>query len=392
MLKQNAYFWGMKIKKLGISNFKSLVDFELVDLKSFCAFVGPNASGKSNIFEALEFTNYLIRYTNEAPNFFGGMQEIISFVDQPGRSKLSGDTISFTYSFDDKIEIGIHGNQYEDRYAFNGAHYEFDLDQSSLVNEVQEPYVTYGRQQGEFEKYLPFFEINDPQKRKSFISQWKKKGYQYANDFEQFADNYSRIFVGKSALNRIPATNTKLSADASNLSQIIGIIFENQIKRNDFIEWLRILIPEFKNIEVKKSNIDGSYDFFIYEKGSKRPFSRNLISDGTYNILSLMAAVYQSNQPQFLCIEEPENGLHPQAIEFLVDFFREKSEGEGHHIWLNTHSQTLVRCLEIDEIILINKVDGATKAKQLTKDDEVNIKTDEAWLSNALGGGVLWSK
>jgi len=191
---------------------------------------------------------------------------------------------------------------------------------------------------------------------------------------------------------RTPDVNTKLSPDASNLQQIIGLIFEDEIRRNNFIEWLRILIPEFKNIEVKKSNIDGSYDFFIYEKGSDKPFPRHLISDGTYNILSLMAAVYQSNQPQLLCIEEPENGLHPQAIELLVDFFREKCEEEGHHIWLNTHSQTLVRCLEIHEIILVNKIDGATKAKQLTKDDEVDIRTDEAWLSNALGGGVLWSK
>lgn len=105
-----------------------------------------------------------------------------------------------------------------------------------------------------------------------------------------------------------------------------------------------------------------------------------------------MAAVYQTNKPQFLCIEEPENGLHPQAIELLMDFFREKCEQEGHFIWLNTHSQALVRSLRIEEVILVNKIDGRTRAKQLTKEDEIDIKTDEAWLSNALGGGVLWSK
>ena len=105
-----------------------------------------------------------------------------------------------------------------------------------------------------------------------------------------------------------------------------------------------------------------------------------------------MAAVYHSSQPQFLCIEEPENGLHPQAIQLLVDFFREKCEQEGHYIWLNTHSQTLVRCLEIDEVILVNKINGKTKAKQLKKADKIDIKTDEAWLSNALGGGILWSR
>ena len=107
----------------------------------------------------------------------------------------------------------------------------------------------------------------------------------------------------------------RLSPDASNLSHIIGTIFQDEVKHGDFIEWLRILIPEFNDIEVKKSNIDDSFDFFIYEK----------------------------------------------------------CEEKGHHIWLNTHSQTLVRCLEIDEIILVNKINGETKAKQLTKEDEINI-------------------
>jgi AAA15 family ATPase/GTPase len=69
----------MKIKKLQIKNFKSLVDFELEDLKPFCAFVGPNASGKSNIFEALEFTNYVARFSINAPEFFGGKNSILSF-------------------------------------------------------------------------------------------------------------------------------------------------------------------------------------------------------------------------------------------------------------------------------------------------------------------------
>ena len=69
----------MRIKKIQIKNFKSLVDFELQDLKPFCAFVGPNASGKSNIFEALEFTNFIFRYGFEAPDFFGGFQNTFSY-------------------------------------------------------------------------------------------------------------------------------------------------------------------------------------------------------------------------------------------------------------------------------------------------------------------------
>lgn len=228
--------------------------------------------------------------------------------------------------------------------------------------------------------------------RKNFVEKWIANRNSYEQEFEIFIDNFTRLFVGKSQLNRTNQIRNELLSDASNLSQILGQIFEDNLKRTDFIDWLRILIPEFRNIEIKKSNIDGSFEFFLYEKSSDKPFPKYLISDGTYNLLALMAAVYQSNRPQFLCIEEPENGLHPQAIQLLVDFFREKCEEEGHHIWLNTHSQTLVKCLDIDEIILVNKINGETKAKQLTKEDNIDIKTDEAWLTNALGGGVLWSK
>ena len=362
----------MRIKKLNIKNFKSLVDFELENLKPFCVFVGPNASGKSNIFEALEFTNYFVKYTVEAPSFFGGVKNIYSYyptrVEETNFQSDLSEALVFNYSFEDGIQ----------------------LDAVAQIIQQEEHQSTFPAMSGTLKpEQLNFYNIRDLQKRKQFINQWKNRGNPYHFDFEQFIDNFSRIFVGKPQINKGPQINSKLSPDASNLSQIIGGIFEDQEARQDFIEWLRILIPEFRDIEVKKSNIDGTYDFFIFEKTSQKPFPRHLVSDGTMNILSLMAAVYQVKQPQFLCIEEPENGLHPQAIELLVDFFREKCEDGGHHIWLATHSQTLVRCLEIEEVVLVNKLNGITKAKQLTQEDNIDIKTDEAWLSNALGGGVL---
>lgn len=369
----------MRIKKIQIKNFKSLVDFELEDLKPFCAFVGPNASGKSNIFEALEFTNYVAKFSLEAASFFGGPQNIVSFsnkqVDKTGKTR---NVIYFDIIFADEIRINF------------ATHFA-----EKLQEKHSQAMVSVGRYLSDDQlglPLLPVFEIKDLKERDEFLIEWEKVKREYENDFEYFIDNFSRIFIGKSSLKRTPDINGKLAPDASNLSQVIGKVFEEESARTDFVSWLRILIPEFKNIEIKQSNIDGSFEFFIYEKSSNKPFPKHLISDGTYNILALMAAVYQTNEPQFLCIEEPENGLHPQAIQLLVDFFREKCEEHGHYIWLNTHSQTLVRCLEIDEIILVNKVDGETKAKQLTKEDNIDLKTDEAWLSNALGGGILWSK
>ena len=368
----------MRLKRIQIRNFKSLVDFKLTNLKPFCAFVGPNASGKSNIFEALEFSNYAFKYSFDAAAFFGGKKSIYSY--NPIKIEdfnLNEGGQSYFYEFTDGIKIDfflsfkIEGNNNNSNYDIGSM-----SSQKHLIKNIEQ---------------LSTLDIRKQDKREEFINKLKKNGILYENDYEQFADNFTRVFIGKEP--RVYGSpqlySSSLLTDASNLGQILGNIFADDNKRKEFIEWLHILIPEFKDIEVKKSNLDSSYDFFIYEKNSNLPFPKNLISDGTKNILALMAAVYQNSQPQFLCIEEPENGLHPEAIKLLVDFFREKSEEEGHYIWLNTHSPILVRCLEIEEIILVNKVDGKTKVKQLTQKDKVDIKTDEAWLSNALGGGVI---
>lgn len=357
----------MRIKKIHIQNYKSLVDFELDTPPPFCAFVGPNASGKSNIFEALEFTNYVARFVVEAGTFFGGKKNIYSFKNKPIDTWTAPD-ISFSYKFQDDISV------------------DFEVLFAGAVDTIHSIFAHHEN------KSLAIFAIKDNVLRNNFIDIWLKEGNKYENEFEIFFDNFSRIFVGASKLIRINQPSSKLLPDASNLSQIIGQIFQDERKKDDFIQWVQILIPEFKNIEVKKSNIDGSYEFFVYEDNSDRPFPKHLISDGTYNILALLAAVYQSSEPQFLCIEEPENGLHPEAIQLLVDFFRNKCEEEGHHIWLNTHSPTLIRSLRMDEVVLVNKINGQTRAKIETGKNDIDIKTDEAWLTNALGGGMSWSK
>lgn len=373
----------MRIKKIRIRNYKSLTDFSLENLKPFCAFVGPNASGKSNIFEAIEFTNYAFRYSSEAPHFFGGKKRILSFNPIEVEDYESNEnTLAFYIEFFDRVIIDFFLKFVS--FNNNDPLDDFRVARGHLIHKINKKI-----------EMLDPFEIRNLNERDNFIADLRKAGLTYENDYEQFVDRFTRVFVKNYELVRGFGSpriySNSLLTDASNLEQILGYILEDKNKKDEFVEWLQILIPEFVNIEVRKSNLSSEYDFFIYEKGSNKPFPKELISDGTYNILALMAAVFQNNQPQFLCIEEPENGLHPQAIQSIVDLFREKSEKEGHYIWINTHSPTLVRCLKIREIILVNKINGKTVAKQLTEDDNIDLKTDEAWLTNALGGGTLWS-
>lgn len=343
----------MKIKRLYINNYKSLVDFELAEPNPFSVFVGPNAAGKSNIFEALEFLSFWFSYSFTASELFGGEKNILNL------------NCKFNEGKDEYLQIEI-GNE---KIILGG---EFD-------------FRKIGKDINLF-AHSPIYGNSDIFKNYNAAKEeWEKAE-------KDFSDNFSRFFVKNLDLVKIKTNGSeKLRIDAHNMEAVLHRILQDEMKREEIMEWVDMLIPGLEKIDVVQSELSGDYVLRIFEKHIDEPIRKNLISDGTYNILALLTAVYQSDEPQFLCIEEPENGLNPYVIRELVGFFRQVCEEKGHYIWLNTHSATLVKELKPEELILINKIKGVTTAKQLDKDLEFkSMPLDEAWLTNTLGGGVPW--
>ena len=321
----------MKIKRLVIENFKSIERIELVEPNPFTVFVGPNGSGKSNIFEALEFVN-LKRRTSDALSFFGGVNKLL---------RRQSDLQTFFFECD----FGDYLTHEKDTYTKTSQG-------TTLII------------RGVANRYHP--ENHQPE--------------------EQFESNFTRLFVGNEKLRKLSLNDDqRLALDASNLEPVLKRILSNETLREEIFEWLELFVPGFKAVEIDDRN-----ELHWFEESTPDYFTKDLISDGTYNILALLTAVYQSNEPQFLCIEEPENGLNPEVAKELVQFFRYKCEEKGHYIWLNTHSQTLVSQLTSDEIIIVDKVQGSTLTKQFKGRDFHGLRMDEAWLMNVLGGGLPW--
>ena len=330
----------MKINRLVIENFKSIEQIELIEPNPFTVFVGPNGSGKSNIFEALEFLD--ITWTSGAEvsqDLFGGEKKFLN--------RRSGDKFV-------KIDL-----------IFEEHHFHL---------------AKYYSEHARYQIYGPNY--NEP--RTSRILQImaeedRRKG-------GQILKNFSRVFPKNRELVKLPYKgDNRLSLDADNLEPVLKRILTNNTLRAEIFEWLELFVPGFKAVEIDDRN-----ELHWFEESTSDYFTKDLISDGTYNILALLTAVYQSEEPQFLCIEEPENGLHPQVLMTLVDFFRQQCEEKGHYIWLNTHSESLVRKLRPEEIILVDKREGATHTKQVGGRDFYDLQMDEAWLTGALGGGLPW--
>ena len=331
----------MKIKSIEIDNFKSLLNFKLVEPNPFSVFVGANGVGKSNIFEALEYLNYKWLYNNtNVDELFGGDKSFVNF------------------------------NKY--------------LDQSSFkIDSFTDNYLEYNR------NYLDVTEAD-------FVSGVNNKN-EFVKDFgeskfnSQFIKNFSRLFITSKEANKLNLANSdkKLNFNCDNLENVLKRILHEPLKALEIKEWMDLLRPGFSDIKIEK-DLSEKPVLQFYETGYEKPFGKNLISDGTFNILCLLTAIYQTDERQFICIEEPENGLNPYAIKELVKFFRQQCADNGHYIWLNTHSQTIVNLLQPEEIVIVNKKDGITVAKQLKDKDMHGLAMDEAWLTNTLGGGVPW--
>ncbi len=337
----------MEIKSLKIFNYKSIESVELNDLNPFSVFVGPNASGKSNIFESLEFYNQCYKNGDalDALRLFGTDYEILF------RNASNYKNIAIEFILNNNLKPHVEIININSKYKSYG--------HNLLINDI---------------------DYRDPSELNPFEAIELKQLY-----------NFTRLFIGNEKIKRQNyIDDLKLNADASNLELVLKRILKNTVIREELLEELQLLIPGFENIEIRSDEISGTDTLLIYEKGSNKPFTKNLLSDGTYNIIALLIAVYQSEDPQFLCIEEPENGLNPFVAKEFVRIFRDACTQKGHFIWINTHSQSILSELKQQEVIIVDKINGGTVAKKIDNINLQGLRMDEALFANIFGGGTPW--
>jgi len=132
------------------------------------------------------------------------------------------------------------------------------------------------------------------------------------------------------------------------------------------------------------------------EKYFKNPINLSRMSDGELAFLALMSLILAPEEltPPLLCIEEPENHLHPRLLEILVNILSQRQTELGpkaFQIIITTHSPLLLDKLSIDDLIVFGKNEGATKAtrvsskkglRQLLSRKETTL--GDLWYSGAL--------
>ncbi len=108
---------------------------------------------------------------------------------------------------------------------------------------------------------------------------------------------------------------------------------------------------------------------YMLETGLREPLSATRLSDGTLKFLCLLAVLLNPDAPPLICIEEPEVGLHPDAIRIVAQALVEASERT--QLIVTTHSEALIDALSDrpeDVLVCERDFDNGTQFRRLNKE------------------------
>jgi hypothetical protein len=152
-----------------------------------------------------------------------------------------------------------------------------------------------------------------------------------------------------------------LASDGSTLPWLIKNLKERKNK-HAFQRWLRLVrlaLPPVKDIvPVVREDDRAAYFKVIYASGHAIPSSS--ISDGTLNILALTILPYLDSLPGLLTIEEPENGVHPRAIQAITDALASVGSAQ---VLLSSHSPIVLANVKRESVLCLRQNSaGASEA------------------------------
>ena len=122
---------------------------------------------------------------------------------------------------------------------------------------------------------------------------------------------------------------------------------------------LRLVVPGFKRLRVKAYGGPGEVMAFWQEEGVDLELNLADLSDGILRLICWMVLCLQPNPPSLICIDEPDQGVHPRTLPILAGLFERASDRT--QILLATHSSYFLTQFDISRIAVLRKENGQAK-------------------------------
>ncbi|MEO5339039.1 MAG: AAA family ATPase [Magnetococcus sp. MYC-9] len=371
------------ITAITIRNFKSIQEVIQLPLGRFHILVGANASGKSTFLDALHFVHDCLEV---------GPRKA---VEKRGISDL--DDLTFMRRGGDiHIELWFDGASLRDAQKENLLQYRLSIGKDDRLGVcLRDEFLKQHRKKllvrtraaiyieaahtfkllGKTENGEDFYKREDSLfKKDSFVFGMDKstlsltppddKRYPTANAVKRFLMQGVRYIQLNSLAMRLPCPatrGTELELDGSNLARVVGRLRSNATPDDAVTQWthhLRYALPSLQEIGWDRRAADNA-EFLVlkYKNGLACPSW--LTSDGTLRMLALtLPAFLPATQPCIYMVEEPENGVHPKALEIII---RALATIPDAQVLVATHSPLVVQQVDLEQLLCFSATPGGSR-------------------------------
>jgi predicted ATPase len=175
--------------------------------------------------------------------------------------------------------------------------------------------------------------------------------------------------------------------DGSNLPWVIESLRTAAPERfEDWLAHLRTALPDIAAIRTVERPED-KHRYLVVDYCEGIPVPSWLLSDGTLRLLALTLPAYLPSLTGVCLIEEPENGIHPRAMETV---FQSLSSVYSAQILLATHSPVILSSVDADKVLCFARTEqGATDIVQGDQHPALRDWRREENLGVLFAAGVL---
>jgi predicted ATP-dependent endonuclease of OLD family len=330
----------IKLKRLYISNFKSLNEFKL-EFSQFTCLIGLNSSGKSTILQAIDFVSQQMN---------GNISQWLK--DRGWEANELNCKLSLEKKKIITSGISFNFNKFFCIWTFNFNPVLKKCTSETIIvydENIANPQIIFEVKDS---KYMILKDAEKKEKLQgdiiqdyegSFLSSLKSELLpQSIIEFKSYMKNiYSLDLLAPQELRKRSRVGSKLGLSGENLSAFLNTFGE--IQKNNLLLQLKKCYKNLDSFDIRKSKGGWSRLELVEKFGNiKLVNEAKYLNDGVLRLIAILSQL--QSQESFLLFDEIENGINAELVEFLLDTLI----ASEHQIMITTHSPMILNYIDDD--------------------------------------------